>query len=80
MFLADLSDLLGLEHAGPLVGVAVIVLLSFLGVVGTYSRLFFCLYFEGHFALVHYFVLGACAGVLGLRENLLVEVRLRLSC
>ena len=76
MFLADLSDLLGLEHAGSLVGVAVIVLLSFLGVVGAYSRLFFCLYFEGNFALVHYFVLRDCESVLSLRENLLVEVRL----
>ena len=76
MFLADLSDLLGLEHAGPLVGVAVIVLLSFLGVVGAYSRLLLCLYFECYFALVHYFFLGDCEGVLSLRENLLVEVRL----
>ena len=79
MFLADFSDLLGLEHARPLVGVTIIVLLSFLGVVGAYSRLFFRLYFERYFPLVHYFVLRDCEGVLSLRENLLVEVRLRLG-
>jgi hypothetical protein len=79
MFLADLSDLLGLEHAGPLVGVTIIVLLSFFGVVGSYSRLFFCLNFKGHFPLVHYFVLRDSECVLGLRENLLVEVGLGLG-
>lgn len=79
MLLADFSDFFGLEHAGPLVSVTVIVLLSFLGVVTAYSRLFFCLYFEGHFPLIHYFVLRDSEGVLSLRENLLVEVGLRLS-
>lgn len=80
MLFTDLSNLLSFEHSRPFVGISIIVLLFLFGLGGADAGFFFWLLgFESDLSLVHDLLVINCVLVLGLAENLFVEVGLRLG-